>query len=186
MTRFRAVGELRRMYNFTMLLLARLSWFSTSVFRDYRPWKSYATACGSVNEKGSIANVDRVLRCLRHAVLESLIYHGLRSLEEDIQRWHQHWLQARRLTLNWFSEWPGGRRPLSTTWPWNIKPSLVVLWGVCWMFYDNSTRSAQELRQQLENEEGASSVWERHPPQPATSSQRTSHRGAGYLLFAVD
>jgi hypothetical protein len=35
----------------------------------------------------------------------------------------------------WFHEWPNIRRPLSTTWPWNIKPSLVVLWGVCWMFY---------------------------------------------------
>jgi hypothetical protein len=34
----------------------------------------------------------------------------------------------------WFFEWPNGRRPLSSTWPWNIKPSLVVLWGVCWMF----------------------------------------------------
>ena len=26
------------------------------------------------------------------------------------------------------------RRVLSTMWPWNIKPALVVLWGVCWMF----------------------------------------------------
>lgn len=186
MTRFKAVDELRRVYDLTSLLLARLPCFSTSVFRNNRPWKSNATACGSLNDEKSIANLDHILRCLRQAALESFIYHGLRSLEEDIQQWHQHRLQARRLKLDWFSEWPGGRRPLSTTWPWNIKPSLVVLWGVCWMFYDNSTRSAQELRQQLENEEGASSVWERHPPQPATPSQRTSHRAAGHLLSAVD
>ena len=25
-------------------------------------------------------------------------------------------------------EWPGGRQPFGTTWPWNIRPSLVVLW----------------------------------------------------------
>jgi hypothetical protein len=31
-------------------------------------------------------------------------------------------------------EWPDGHRFLSTTMPWNIPPSLVVLWGVCWMF----------------------------------------------------
>jgi hypothetical protein len=37
--------------------------------------------------------------------------------------------------LGWFFEWPGGRHPLNTTWPWaDVKPSLVVLWGVCWMF----------------------------------------------------
>jgi hypothetical protein len=27
------------------------------------------------------------------------------------------------------------RRPKCTTMPWEIWPSLVVLWGVCWMFY---------------------------------------------------
>lgn len=37
--------------------------------------------------------------------------------------------------LGWFFEWPGGRHPLNTTWPWaDVRPSLVVLWGVCWMF----------------------------------------------------
>lgn len=35
----------------------------------------------------------------------------------------------------WFFEWPGGKRPLNSTWPWaDVKPSLLVLWGVCWMF----------------------------------------------------
>lgn len=27
------------------------------------------------------------------------------------------------------------RRPKCTTMPWEIWPSLVILWGVCWMFY---------------------------------------------------
>ncbi|KAI9742282.1 MAG: hypothetical protein M1818_004182 [Claussenomyces sp. TS43310] len=36
----------------------------------------------------------------------------------------------------WFFEWPGGRHPLNSTWPWaDVKPSLLVLWGVCWMFF---------------------------------------------------
>lgn len=38
---------------------------------------------------------------------------------------------------DWFSDFPGECRPLSTTWPWTIKSSLAILWGVCWMFYDN-------------------------------------------------
>jgi hypothetical protein len=33
------------------------------------------------------------------------------------------------------SEYPNRCRPPCTTMPWNIWPALVVLWGVCWMFY---------------------------------------------------
>jgi hypothetical protein len=35
-----------------------------------------------------------------------------------------------------FSGFPHKYRPPCTTMPWNIWPSLVVLWGVCWMFYN--------------------------------------------------
>lgn len=34
-----------------------------------------------------------------------------------------------------YSEFPGRIRPPCTTMPWTIWPALVVLWGVCWMFY---------------------------------------------------
>lgn len=38
--------------------------------------------------------------------------------------------------IGWFFEWPSGRHPLNSTWPWaDVKPSLLVLWGVCWMFF---------------------------------------------------
>ncbi|KAF7892308.1 uncharacterized protein EAF01_010388 [Botrytis porri] len=38
--------------------------------------------------------------------------------------------------IGWFLEWPGGQRPLNSTWPWSgVKLSILVLWGVCWMFY---------------------------------------------------
>jgi len=35
-----------------------------------------------------------------------------------------------------FSEFPNRLRPPCTTMPWTIWPALVVLWGVCWMFYE--------------------------------------------------
>jgi hypothetical protein len=52
-------------------------------------------------------------------------------------------LLARRLqtmlqsapNLDRFSEFPNRRRPPCTTMPWNVWPALVILWGVCWMFY---------------------------------------------------
>ena len=32
-------------------------------------------------------------------------------------------------------EFPNGARPPCRTMPWTIPTALVVLWGVCWMFY---------------------------------------------------
>lgn len=36
------------------------------------------------------------------------------------------------------------RRPPCTTMPWDIKSALLVLWGVCWMFYNPIAKSALE------------------------------------------
>lgn len=38
------------------------------------------------------------------------------------------------LGRNKFGGFQNRQRPRCTTMPWNIWPSLVVLWGVCWMF----------------------------------------------------
>jgi len=38
-------------------------------------------------------------------------------------------------SLGKFFEFPDRRRPPCTTMPWNIWPALIILWGVCWMFY---------------------------------------------------
>lgn len=172
--RQKGVDELRHLYDLTTLLLVRLSLFRCSTVTEYwRPSSSVSASGGLIQEK-AIANLDHVLRCYRQATLETLIYRELESFEEVVEQWHQHWLQGRQLDHDWFLEWPNGRHPLSTTWPWNIRPSLVVLWGVCWMFYDNATRSAEQMRQQLENSgRVGSSAWMMRPaPQIATMSQR--------------
>ena len=36
------------------------------------------------------------------------------------------------------SVFPGRIRPPCTTMPWTVWPALVVLWGVCWMFYPSA------------------------------------------------
>lgn len=43
-----------------------------------------------------------------------------------------------------FSEFPNNLRPPCTTMPWIIVPALFVLWGVCWMFYDEFSVSSPE------------------------------------------
>ena len=82
-----------------------------------------------------VANLEHLLRCLQQAALESLIQHSLEALESDYHHWDKYLEQRRGLHDDWFTEWPSGRPPLNSTMPWNIKPSLAVLWGVCWMFY---------------------------------------------------
>lgn len=85
-----------------------------------------------------IANLEHLLRCLQQAILEALIHNTLKLIDADILHWHPNWQQRRGDREGWFAEWPNGQPPLNTTWPWNVKPSLVVLWGVCWMFYDHN------------------------------------------------
>jgi hypothetical protein len=52
-----------------------------------------------------------------------------------------------------FAEFPNRRRPKCTTMPWNIWPSLVVLWGVCWMFYPHSSHQDHTPDEFLLNDE---------------------------------
>ncbi|KAH0562096.1 hypothetical protein GP486_003201 [Trichoglossum hirsutum] len=104
--------------------------------RDYKRWcKEQELEPGypqnEINQEKSLANAEHLLLRYMHVLLHSLrnlvILHVAFELLLRIQR---------IFNQGWFFEWPNRRRPLSSTWPWNIKPSLVVLWGVCWMFYD--------------------------------------------------
>lgn len=40
---------------------------------------------------------------------------------------------------------PDNMRHICTTMPWTMSPTLMVLWGVCWMFIIQSRRVEQEL-----------------------------------------
>lgn len=93
--------------------------------------------CGLPGDAKATANLTHLLLRLQYQLFRLLVNHGVQRIEAVAGRWREFWQQQRRLGDNWFAEWPDGRRPLSTTWPWNnIRPSLLVLWGVCWMFYD--------------------------------------------------
>ncbi|KAM0720208.1 hypothetical protein Q7P37_004344 [Cladosporium fusiforme] len=80
-----------------------------------------------------LANLEHLLLCLQQQLLRQLIHRCIELVRDHIlecQKVHS------RLCKDWFFEYPDARHPLSTTWPWAIKPSLAVLWGVCWMFID--------------------------------------------------
>lgn len=84
-------------------------------------------------DETSVANLEHLLLCLRDQLLRLLV-------AKLVELVHRHVIECQRDQdkhgEEWFFEFPSGRRPLSTTWPWSIRPSLAVLWGVCWMFYD--------------------------------------------------
>jgi hypothetical protein len=63
-----------------------------------------------------------------------LLQHFYLKLEKVLALWEKV-LYLLLLYLS-FSEFPNRLRPPCTTMPWTIWPALVVLWGVCWMFYD--------------------------------------------------
>lgn len=63
-----------------------------------------------------------------------LLQHIFLKLEKILALWEKV-LYLLLLYLS-FSEFPNRLRPPCTTMPWTIWPVLVVLWGVCWMFYE--------------------------------------------------
>lgn len=129
-----SLDGLRHILDLTTLLLERLRPSAGSTFARPRNNNS-SNSCNGFKCDIFIANLEHLLLCLQQAAFKALIIGTLKSIHSDILHWHQYWQQRRQTEEGWFAEWPNGQRPLNTTWPWNVKPSLVILWGVCWMFY---------------------------------------------------
>lgn len=135
------VASLRHVADVCSLLLTSLSHIpfqdeppgSIGHVTKTRTHSSYALS--NLNDEKIIANLEYLLLWYRQCALDAIISHFLALAENAVTYFYQHALMKKSALHDWFSEWPNGQRPLSTTWPWNIKPSLVVLWGVCWMFY---------------------------------------------------
>ena len=85
----------------------------------------------------SLANLDYLLLRLRGSLVQEYMrrVRHIASICTDIYH------PARRKPLKlggekWCSEYANKKRPQSTTWPWNIRSALAILWGDCWMFHD--------------------------------------------------
>lgn len=132
------------LFDLSSLLIDRLD-----VFRSQQPTESYHSSCDLSDlqlllDAAFIANLIHLLLRLQRRLFQVLVNQSIQQIEEITRHWREYWQQQRKLGNNWFNEWPDGRRPLSTTWPWNIRPSLVILWGVCWMFYNNVSPHVEE------------------------------------------
>jgi hypothetical protein len=118
-------------------------------------WAESDADCKRLKEESYTANLLHLLRRLQYLLFQVLVHRSITRLDEFALHWQTYWQQQKKLGEDWFTEWPSGQRPLSTTWPWNIRPSLVVLWGVCWMFYTPEQHNEDKPRspaQQLVDE----------------------------------
>jgi hypothetical protein len=116
---------------------------------------------GDLKEEKYAANLVHLLRRLQHILFQVLVHRSITRLDELALHWYTYWQQQKKVDEGWFNEWPCGQRPLSTTWPWNIRPSLMVLWGVCWKFYPPEPTDREKVwpptaQQQLVDE---SAIW---------------------------
>lgn len=109
-------------------------------------WTEADAGCEGLKEALYIANLLHLLRELQQILFLVLVHRSITWLDEFALRWQTYWQQEKSLSEDWFTEWPSGKRPLSTTWPWPIRPALVVLWGVCWMFYTQGQRNVDKPR----------------------------------------
>ena len=86
--------------------------------------------------------IKRELLLLEHSLLELLLpLLAERIIRERLLRFLEYLalllLKIIQFLLSYIRSagFMNRRRPKCTTMPWEIWPSLVVLWGVCWMFY---------------------------------------------------
>ena len=121
------------------------------------------------------ANLEHLLLCLQQAALAALIHLSLKLIEAEALRWINFRRRLVQVIEGWFAEWPGGRHPLSTTWPWTIKSSLVILWGVCWKFHtgDNAQMWMPNGTAQSGQFSENSRPWSALPAQSAVPSQQS-------------
>ena len=103
--------------------------------RKSPPSRIAKTECeGTAFDVNYLANLEHLLLCLKDRVLRLLVARLIELAHKHLAESQQ---TQRKQCRDWFFEFPDARHPRSTTWPWSIRPSLAVIWGVCWMFYDS-------------------------------------------------
>ena len=157
------------LFDLSSLLIDRLEVLRSNPTSSNARWAACDIDCKRLGDEKFMANVVHLLRRLQYTLFQILVRRSLMQLDEIAAHWQRYWQQQKKLGEGWFAEWPDGQRPLSTTWPLNIRPSLVVLWGVCWMFYppQNNGRNRRVSAQNVVDSERCwEETWRENLSQP--------------------
>jgi len=125
-----SLHQVAYLFDLSTFLIHRLEVLDGERGRQSPDGAPHDAASRRLRDEKYIANLLHLLRRLQHFLFQILVRRSIKWLDEIHDHWQKRdWAhQGTKLDDDWFSEWPSGRRPLSTTWPWNIRPSLVVLW----------------------------------------------------------
>jgi hypothetical protein len=117
-------------FDLSTFLINRLDLISNDNGLACQTWKTYNANCRRLKDEKYIANLLHLLRRLQYFLFQILVRRSLKRLDDLHDDWKKQdsRQEGKSLDADWFSEWPSGERQLNTTWPWNIRPSLVVLW----------------------------------------------------------
>ena len=127
-----SVRDLTARFALVQHLLASIAFAHQHCFQDRFALCSGQEVTSPLVYETFIANLEHLLLCLQTELLLAPFRHGWDLVQKHVNDCQKE--QSRR-SEDWFFEYPDARHPLSTTWPWSIRPSLAVLWGVCWMFW---------------------------------------------------
>lgn len=132
----------RRRYLFRKLLFSLIIIFSLLLFLfTYCPTRTDAEYWKEV-----IRDVEQARKTLEDRIncLKRSIMRNIRFLEHVFKV---------LMFIRALSVFPNERRPLCKTMPWDILPSLAILWGVWWMFYTptNEDKTDEGDRTSLDN-----------------------------------
>jgi hypothetical protein len=86
---------------------------------------------GLMLDESFIANYEHLLLQLEAELVEAFVQKALDKVPEKPPSEGHDKKQQKR--LSWFTEFAEKPRPLGSSFPWSIKPSLAVLWGVSWV-----------------------------------------------------
>ena len=138
-TNAKTLVPLHRVLDLTTALLRRMKCLRRTLSEEgQNDYSSFGLTFNDIISDKFYANLEHLLRCLQQIALDATVCLCLSLFVADLFRWNRHQQDAD----GWFAEWPNAQHPLNTTWPWNVKTTLLVLWGVCWMFYANGGAGA--------------------------------------------
>lgn len=119
------------------------------------------------------ANLEHLLLRIRECLVQTFVRKAWTEVSESPE-WQHYWRRQLKFGGDkWCAEFSNNHRPVSTTWPWSIKPSLAVLWGVCWMFYPQGNEAGYQRPRSEAQAYGISPVY--HYAQPVVGVRGVQH-----------
>ena len=107
------------------------------------------------------ANFVHLPARVRQRLLQTFMHEAWNETADDTPEWRFRSRRQLKYGGNkWCAEFANNLRPVSTTWPWSIRPSLAVLWGVCWMFYSPQQGDGAGQQQQPQRQRHQQYGWQ--------------------------